>query len=67
VKLDWNKIPIELPCPKCQGEEDAYEELEEDEWRFVLSKNQEPLKDYHKCPHCEKVWIILRPHIDEDS
>ncbi|MHA1129670.1 MAG: hypothetical protein ACTSRC_20755 [Candidatus Helarchaeota archaeon] len=65
MKLNWKKIPIELPCPNCQGKEDPYEEIQDAEWRYILPKTHESLKDYHKCPQCKKVWILLRDHIDQ--
>lgn len=65
MKVNWGNVPIELCCPKCMGEEDHYENLKQDEWKFLMIKTPEPLKDYHKCPQCNRMWQILKPHTDE--
>ncbi|NVM53863.1 MAG: hypothetical protein HWN66_09190 [Candidatus Helarchaeota archaeon] len=65
MKLDWGKIPMEVPCPKCQKSLDEYENIKEDEWRFIVPRSPDPLQDYHECPLCHRVWEILNPHTDE--
>ncbi|NVM30228.1 MAG: hypothetical protein HWN65_15395 [Candidatus Helarchaeota archaeon] len=66
MKLDWKKVAFEIPCPKCQEVIDKYENLEENQWNYVQAKSPDPLRDYHKCPHCQRMWAILQPHTDED-
>ena len=56
---------MEIPCPVCQKKVDSYENLHDDEWKFIDQRSPDPLRDYHKCPHCEQMWSILKPHTDE--
>ncbi len=65
MKVNWGKVPLEIPCPVCQSKRESYDNLREDEWKFIDQKGPDPLQDYHKCPQCEQMWAILKPHRDE--
>lgn len=65
MKLNWGKVPLDLLCPNCQQKIDRYENLLDNEWKFILQKTPDPLQDYHKCPQCQQMWAILKPHTDE--
>ena len=60
--INWSeKIPVILLCPKCKH----YLNLTEDNWEYITPKTRELITDSHLCPKCERVWRILRRHIDE--
>ena len=65
MKLNWENIPIEITCPACQERRDKYENLAQGQWKYIAVKNPDPLRDYHKCPHCKRIWTILTKHSDE--
>jgi hypothetical protein len=67
MKLNWDRIPIEIACPACQERIDTYENLTRGQWQYIIVKNPDPLRDYHKCPYCQRIWVIIEPHSDDFS
>ena len=63
--IDWRiPLPHNLECPWCED----YKNLNrERECKRIIPRTPDPLKDFHFCSKCDKAWIIIRKHTDEQK